>query len=121
MEQAIDFVSRQDRQDMLIPLRPVRDRQGVSPTFEGLISGQCGDGRRKGRAHPTWQTSPQSAIADAEMTPITAKQLVRPLSYQSYFNILAGSFTDEIHRNNRGGCDRFFQVRDDVREHLLES
>src|SRR5215469_930498 len=121
MEQAIDFVSRQDRQDPLIPLHPVRNRQVINPALEGLISGQSGDGRRKGSAHPTWQSSPQGAIADTAMAPIPAKQFVRSLSYQCHLDIVAGSFTDEIHRNDRGSCDRLFQASNNFRECLLEN
>ena len=35
-------------------------------------------------------------------------------------NVLPGAFTDEIHRNDRGRCDRFFQARDYFRKRLLK-
>ena len=54
------------------------------------------------------------------MTTIAAKQFVRPLSDQGYFDVLAGPLADEIHRNNRGGGDRLFQRCNDLRERLLE-
>src|SRR5271165_3927490 len=54
------------------------------------------------------------------MTSIAAKQFVGPLSDKSYFDVLAGSFTDEVHRDNRGSRDRFFQRFDNPRQRLLE-
>ena len=57
---------------------------------------------------------------NAEMTTITAKQLVGPLTDQRDFDVLPGAFADEVHWNNRGRCDRFFEASDDLRKRVLK-
>ena len=96
---------------MLIPAHPVRDRERLHSPLQGLISRQGSDAGRDRRRESNPAPRPHAAVADAQMTPISAKQFVRSLSDQGDFYVFAGSLAHEIHRHNRGCCDRLFQAR----------
>src|SRR5690606_41386220 len=54
------------------------------------------------------------------MTRVAAEELIRPLAYQSHLDVLSCPLTDEVHRDDRGRCDRLLEHGDDPRQRLLE-
>src|SRR5207249_125776 len=97
MKQRVDLTPWQYRQDVLISSHAVWSVERIETSLQHLIPRQRMYGRRSYGSCPLRQVPPIGAIPDAQMTTVTAEQLVRPLSDQSDFDVLSGSLTNKIH------------------------
>ena len=57
---------------------------------------------------------------NSQMPFVATEQFIRPLTNQGNLDILSRALRDEVHRNNRRSCDRFFETFHDLWKRAFE-
>src|SRR5205814_4935496 len=92
----------------------------MSPALQCFVAMQPIDGESNRGPETRWQPAPPVSVTNSQMPFVAAEQFVRPLADQSHLDILSRALRNEVHRDNRRGCNRLLETFHDLWKRSFE-